>query len=110
MFTSQKRGLGIFSIEKSNIKGESLDYYISRINFNDYFIYKQSNKQKEVSKEDFLKFEYVSYIFFNKTIYDKKEIQLSLEVLWNLGLCIKFLHKPLPRLNQLKKIKVIDGI
>jgi len=98
-----------FYIKKLTISILSLDYYISRINFNDYFIYKITGKQKEVSKEDFMKFNYSGYIFFNKTIYDKKELQQSLEYLWSLGIMIYYLTKPLPRLSDLKKIKVIDG-
>jgi len=98
-----------FKIFKSTISNLSLDYYISRINFDNYFIYKLTGKQREVSKDDFLKFNYSGYIFFNKTIYDKKELQQSLEYLWSLGITIMYLDKPLPRLSDLKKIKVIDG-
>ena len=98
-----------FFIVKTTRSNLSLDYYISRINFNDYFIYKQTGKQKEVSKEDFLKFNYSGYIFFNKIIYDNKELQQSLEYLWSLGITIMYLDKPLPRLSDLKKIKIIDA-
>jgi len=99
-----------FRIIKSNKHKNDLDYYISRINFDNYFIYKKTNKQREVSKEDFLKFNYSGYIFFNKIIYDNKELQQSLEYLWSLGITIMYLDKPLPRLSDLKKIKVIDGL
>ena len=106
----------LFSIIKNKSKKpewikrqRNLDDVIKEINFDNYFIYKKTGKQKEVTKEDFLKFNYSGYIFFNKTIYDKKELQQSLEYLWSLGITIIYLNKPLPRLSDLKKIKVIDG-
>ena len=98
-----------FLIWKSYKYGKSLDYFTSQINFDNYFIYKSSGKQKEVTKEDFLKFEYSRYIFFNKNKYDNKIINKKLNYIFKNKINFLFISKPLPRLSDLKKIKVING-
>jgi len=53
-----------------------LDFYLDLFNLEDYWIYKYSNKQRLVSIEEFMKFEYSGYIFYKKDLYDKEHINL----------------------------------
>jgi hypothetical protein len=99
-----------FRIWKNNKGGVELEFYIDRIEFKDYYIYKKSNKFKEVSVEDFKEFKYSAYIFFNKDLYNNIEIDKSIEWLYNNNnMYPQFLDKPLPRLENLKKIKTIKN-
>ncbi len=84
-------------------------YYENNINFNDYYIYKSSGNFKEVSIEEFKEFKYAGYIFFHKELYSNIEMNESIEYLYSLGLSFNYFNKPLPPLNILQKIKVIDG-
>lgn len=51
-----------------------LDFFINRINFDDYYIFKSSNRQRQVSVEDFKEFKYSGYIFFKKDLFNPESI------------------------------------
>jgi hypothetical protein len=90
----------LYYLRVSNI---SLDFYLKQFNIDDYWIYKYSNKQKLVSIEEFMKFEYAGYIFFRKELYDKEHIELWV-LKFNNFTGIQFLHKPLPPFSPTKII------
>jgi len=64
----------------------TLDYYLKDINLDDYpFIYKNTNKQKQVSIDDLFEFKYASY-FISKLNLDDflnyiKEVNISIPYL-----------------------------
>jgi hypothetical protein len=99
-----------FFIQKMKRSDIELEYYIDRIEFNNYFIFKSTNLQREVSVEDFYEFEYAQYTFFHKDKYSALEITESLKYMREVGMTMNFMNKPLPRLEHLKKIKTIESI
>lgn len=69
-----------------------LDFYINRINFDDYYIFKSTNRQRLVSVDEFMDFKYSSYIFFKKDLFN-----LDLIMQWvNSDYMIHFLTRPVP--------------
>jgi hypothetical protein len=59
-----------FTIEKTNSDGYDIEDILQKINHEAYWIYKYSNKQKQVSIEEMKEFEYAGYIFFHKSKYN----------------------------------------
>lgn len=93
-----------FSICKLNNKGKDLDTYISTFNPDDYYIFKATNKFKEVSTILFFDFKFARYCFFRKEIYDKNWLDLWID--WTTtNLNLVFLHKPFPPFYP-QKIKI----
>jgi hypothetical protein len=89
-------------VRKSNKK---LEDYLNKFNPDDYWIYKSSNKQREVTYEEFLEFKYSGYIFFKKDIYNKENIDLWIDFLYKFGNGgTQYLNKPLPPFNPNKII------
>jgi hypothetical protein len=84
-------------------KSRPLDYYLQMFDINNYFIYKSSGKQRQVSIDEFMKFEYSSYIFFNKKLYNKDNIDLWIKS-FNIFGGLQYLTKPLPLFNPEKII------
>jgi hypothetical protein len=89
-------------IRNSNKK---LDYYLKQFNIEDYWIYKSTGKQRQVSIEDLYEFKSAQYILFKKDKYDYKEIDESLKLIWE-KLTFMYLDKPLPPLEIIDKIKI----
>ena len=75
------------------------------IKYDEYYIYKISNKQREVSVEEFLNFKNCGYIFFKKDLYDKEWIDMWIEYIISIG-GINFINKPLPPFHP-SKINII---
>ena len=96
-----------FRLQKRTNLGKSIKDY--DIDYSKYHIYKGTDKFREVTYDEFIKFKYAQYILFHKDIYSNVEINESLELLKPFDRFL-FLHKPLPPLSIIKKIKVIDGI
>jgi hypothetical protein len=93
-----------FLLYKRPPSNNSLDFYTRQFNADDYYIYKSTNKFKEVSTKDFLIFRYGGYTFFNKKLYDKN--WLDLWIGWTTtNLNIQYLTKPFPPFYP-KKIKI----
>jgi len=81
----------------------TLDFYLNQFNEEDYWIYKSTDKFREVTYEDLLEFKYANYIFFKKDIYNKEHIDKWVEFIDSIG-GIKFLNKPFPPFNPSKII------
>jgi hypothetical protein len=101
-----KVGGDYFRLNHLRNSNKKLDYYLEQFNIEDYWIYKSTRKQKRVSIEEFYDFKYSGYIFFKKDKYDYKEIDEYLKIIWE-KLTFMYLIKPLPRIDIIKKIKVI---
>jgi hypothetical protein len=79
--------------------------FVDKFNFDDYFCYKQTDKQRLVTEAEFLEFKYSGYTFFKKDLYDKEYIQLWIDWMKTIG-GVKFLDKPVPPFHP-SFIKVI---
>lgn len=76
--------------------------FINLFNFDDYWCYKSSNRQKLVTQEEFLEFKNSCYIFFKKELYDTNKINEWVDFIHNVGgypKGIQFLVKPVPPFN-----------
>lgn len=82
----------------------NLEYFLI-FTKNDYWIYKSTGKQKEVTYEEFLKFEYASYIFFRKDLYNRDDINKWIDFIGQFG-GIMYLNKPFPKIEIINKIKI----
>lgn len=91
-------------VRKSQYK---LDYYTNQFNWDDYWCYKSTNNQKYIPNEqDFQDFKYSCYIFFNKDLYNKDNIDMWIEYMKSIG-GIQYLNKQLPPFNPYKKIIIM---
>jgi len=107
----RKVGGDWFRLDKSNIKGDHLNFYLNKFNVDDYFIVKRSDIFRLVSKEDFINFKYVGYILFKKNIYSNEWIDEWIEFLYkDLNLMIKFLNIPFPPLYVKTLLKTIETL
>jgi len=88
----------------------NLDYYINNINLNEYYIYKTTRHQRQVSIQDFLEFKYVSYILFSKSQFNDYDIDYLVDnySLAFIGVNFAFILNNYKTLN-IKKIKPING-
>ena len=66
----RKVGGDYFKLKYLRRSNKYLSDYINLFNFDDYWCFKSSNKQKLVSYEELLEFKYAGYIFFKKELYD----------------------------------------
>jgi hypothetical protein len=80
----------------------TLDFYLEQFNEKDYYIFKSTNKFREVDYEDLLEFKYSGYILYKKEIYNKKYIDLWIK--FSNGLYIPFLSKTFPPFKPTKII------
>jgi len=91
-------------IRKSN---KNLQFYLNQFNHEDYYIYKSSDRFKEVSYNDLLEFKYAGYIFFKKDIYDKNHIDMWINYLYSIkDMRFLYLNIPFPPFNPEDKIKI----
>ena len=97
------RGNGCFKVIKARRSSLLLDDYIKDINLNfeDYYIYKYTNKFRPVSKEDFIEFKYSHYMFFHKDLYSNVDINKWIDLISS---HILYLTKPFPPIEYLNKI------
>ena len=92
-------------------RGKPLQYYLLQFNPEDYWIYKQTSVFREVSVSDFFEFKYAGYIFFHKSKYSNIEINKSIKKINDsIFKNLKYFSKPLPSIDILNKIKVINPI
>lgn len=101
-FKKVKSGQTYKSIINSNGKKYMYEY-IDELNIKNYYIYKLSGKQKEVSLEDFMEFKYIGYIFFNKSVYNKKNIDSWINYFNNFG-GVNYMDRPTPPFSPEKII------
>lgn len=94
-----------FSLEYLRSSNKKLDYYLNQFNIEEYWIYKATDKQRRVSIQQLYEFKNARYIFFKKELYDYKEIDETLKLMKEI-IMLKFLDKPLPSIDIIKKIKI----
>ena len=93
----------IKKLSKSNIP---LDYYLDKIDLDNYWIYKNTNTFIRVEVEDIGK--YAGYIFFRKDLYCKDYIDNWIKEIKNIDKeKFMYLVKPFPRVGILKKLEVV---
>jgi hypothetical protein len=68
-----------FYIKKTNRSLIPIEHYLEQINFDEWHIYKKSNRFKKVSKKEVYAFDFSGYIFFNKKLYNHAEIDEWIE-------------------------------
>ena len=94
----------IYKIESSEKRDRPLIQYLT-FDPNNYWIYKTTGKQKEVSYEEFLDFKHSGYTFFKKDLYNKDDINKWIDFLYSFT-SIPYLSKPLPPIEYIQKIKI----
>lgn len=95
-----------FVLIKSNKKDKRDRPLIDYLTFNkeDYWVYKSTGKQKEVTYEEMLEFNYSAYFFIKKT-KDKDEINKWIDFLYTFT-SIPYLNRPFPPIEVMNKIKI----
>jgi hypothetical protein len=94
-----------FKLIYSRKETKTLQDHLDKFNIEEYFIYKVTNRQRQVSIEDLYEFKYGGYILFKKDIFDKEYIDIWIEYLNQDKLRgIQYLSKPLPPFNPSKII------
>jgi hypothetical protein len=99
----RKVGGDYFYLQHSRRDVRNLNDYLPLFNFDDYWCFKATGKQRLVSYEEFLEFKYAGYIFFKKDLYDLDHIQNWVNWMNGIG-GIMFLVKPLPPFSPEKII------
>ena len=92
----------VFSKDNKNKKDPSINF-----NLDDYYIYKASASQKEITPEEFLLFKYSKYILFKKEIYNKTDIDTWLNFIIINKIKIIYITNPLPSIELTKKIEIL---
>jgi hypothetical protein len=95
-------GYDCFYLKYLRASTTPLHFYLEQFNIEDYWIYKCSNKQKLVSIEEFMKFEYAGYIFYKKELYKTEHIDLWINTITRL--IHSYLSKPTPPFSPNKII------
>ena len=93
-----------FIIQKTTM-GYNFNLIKDIIKYDDYYIYKSSNKQRQVTVDEFLEFKNCGYIFFKKDLYSKEWIDMWIEYIISIG-GINYISKPLPPFHP-SKINII---
>jgi len=98
---ARKVGGDYFRLIYVRVSDKYLKDFLHLFNFEDYWCFKCTNKQRLINYEDFLEFKYGGYIFFKKDLYDIDRIMEWLEwIELNLKKSrtggIQFLNKPTP--------------
>ena len=92
-----------FNLIYSGTKLNTLNYYLDKFNFDDYWCLKVTRNQKLVDYDELIEFKYSGYIFFKKELYDVDKILYWINWLNNIG-GINFLARPTPPFNPNKII------
>lgn len=86
---------------------KDLKLYLNQFDINDYWIYKNSNKQFNIDIKDFYNFKYAGYIFFLKELYNKDYIDIWIVYLHSISKSnFYYLVKPFPNFNPEDKIVI----
>jgi hypothetical protein len=83
-------------LRKSN---KYLSDFLPLFNFDDYWCYKVTNRQRQVTYGELLDFEYSGYIFFKKDLYYNKHIDMwieNLKIFSGYTSGIQYLNIPFP--------------
>ena len=96
----RKVGGDYFKLIYSRKSNKNLQFHLDRFNHEDYYIYKSSNRFKEVSYQDILEFKNGGYIFFKKDLYDNEVIENWINWLYSNKLNrFPYLSIPFPPFN-----------
>jgi hypothetical protein len=87
-----------FYLKKAKRSKKYLKDFIHLFNFDDYWCYKNTNRQRLVNEQEFLDFKNSGYVFFKKELYDINKIEQWIEWMKSMG-GIQYLVKPLPPFN-----------
>jgi len=102
------RGVGsnYFTIihDRTRSKVYNLNYFLEKFNPDNYFIYKSTNKIKQVSIEDFLEFKFAGYIFFRRELYKNTQIDIWIDWLNYYNDRVQYLSRPTPPFSPEKII------
>ena len=106
---SNRREVGgdYFKFIKDNNSNTHLKDYINLFNFDDYWCYKTTNRQRLVNQQEFLELKHSGYTFYKKELYDKDNIDEWIDFIYNVGghpKGIQYLVKPTPPFNPNKVI------
>ena len=93
-----------FVVKKMRSSDIPLDYFLDKIDLDNYWIYKGTRNFIRVEVEDIGK--YSGYIFFKKDIYCKEYIDKWIVEIYKIQ-SMPYLSKPFPRLGILSKIEVV---
>lgn len=96
-------GGDFFALMNINRSKRKLSDYLPLFNIDDYYIYKCTRHQKEVSIKEFLEFKHCGYILYKKDKYNLQHIENWLEYIIDMG-GINYLIKPLPPFSPNKII------
>jgi hypothetical protein len=102
---SRKIGGDYFNLQYSNSSSKKLGDHISQFNFEDYWCFKGSHRQRLTSYEELLEFNHSKYTFFRKDLFPLIRITEWIDWMVNLG-GINFLDKPTPPFSP-QKVKII---
>ncbi len=106
IINARKVGGDYFNLKSLRRSPYKLDHFLKQFNPDDYWIYKTTDKQRLVIKEDLIQFKYSCYTFFKKDLYDRSIIDMWIDWLKNNDLMIKFIVKPLPPFKPSDKIEI----
>ena len=107
--TMESRNLdgNYFKLIYSRKSDKDLQYYLDQFDINDWYIYKSSGHQRQVSIKQLYDFNYSAYIFFKKSEYSNLEINEWLNFLKSVKISLVFLNKPFPPKHIQNKINII---
>jgi hypothetical protein len=92
-----------FNLIYSRRSGLTLNDFVGKFNFNDYWCFKITNVQKIVEEEEFLEFKHSGYVLFNKKLYNAENIIEWINWLQSIG-GVQYLSKPTPPFSPKKII------
>ena len=92
-----------FRLQFLRSSNKKLSDFLTLFNFNDYYCFKSTRKQRQVTYEELLEFKYSSYLFFKKSLYDINHINKWIEFSRSTR-GFMFLIKPYPPFDPYKKI------
>jgi hypothetical protein len=97
-----------FILTRTNRSSTPIEYYLNKLNLDDWYIYKQTGNFRRASIEELNEFKYAGYIFFNKKYYNYIEIDEWIEFYQQelkFGYA-SFLTKPFPPIYIKNKVRI----
>ncbi len=117
MWCEIRKGNNWFYIKKSNkCSSSSLVYedVIADINFDDWHIYKMTNKLREATYDEVREFKNAGYFFYLKEHFEKNEINKKIDLLYKVighsGGKNIIMAKPLLPIEVFKKVRICGVI
>jgi hypothetical protein len=99
-----------FSIIRSNRSLIPIEYYLNKLNLDEWYIYKMTNRFRRADINELIEFKFAGYILFNKKFYNHAEIDEWIEFYQQelkFGACgSSYLSKPFPPIYIKNKIRI----